>query len=472
MYSSMWRTRRQIVTILAFIIGILLFIILPYWATHRVVPSCFDNKKNQGEQGVDCGGPCTLQCQGSPVVKNINIVWVNIFPVRPGAYDLVAQVENPNIAIGAPRIPYIAKLFDANGQVIAQRDGETFAGSNEHFTIFAGNILTGEKVATRGSIEITPGFSWVTTTAPKKMLSVSGKTLVGVDDRPKLSATLASGEPEVLRNIEVTVVIYDSKGKPIAASATNVEKLDPNGSEKLFFTWPAPLSYVAETGQCETPVDIVLALDRSGSMASESKNPPQPFTRVKDATASFVDFLTSADQVGMVSFATHASSPIDVPLTPNFIRAKQQIEAVSMGTDGVQYTNTGEALLRAKEELETLRARSEARKVLVLLTDGEAMEPNRPEQKGDLEYPKRYAIDIADQLKKSNVAIFTIGLGVNANDAFLKKISTSPDDYFVSPSVSDLRNVYQQVSTAICKKGPSVIEIIPRVNMMMLPIAQ
>ncbi len=457
----MWASRRRSIIVLIVLSFFLVTVVLPYWWTHREIPTCSDGKMNQNEQGIDCGGACRLVCLGG--ASNLSILWTKVFPVRDGVYDVVAYVENRNFTLVAPEVPYTARLYGEDGTVIAEKQGKTYAKPNELFAIFEGGMVTGGKIAVRGEVSISSDFRWYTATQSEQLFTVVDKRLTDPERKPKLSAVLTNDSPNRYRNIDATAIIYDNKHTPIGVSATRVEKIDANSSEQLFFTWNHPFQFDAETEECELPVDVVLALDRSGSMASESKDPAQPFTRVRDATASFVDFLTSKDQVGMVSFSTTASNPIDVPLMSDLMRARKRIESTSMGLDGVQYTNTADALIRAGNELETQRAREDARKIIVLLTDGEAMEPNRPLRDGDPEYAKRLAMETAEALRKAEISLYTIGLGVNANDAFLKAIATTPEQYYASPSVSDLRNVYRQIAGAICKKGPTAIEIIPRV---------
>ncbi|OGZ13114.1 MAG: hypothetical protein A2942_01515 [Candidatus Lloydbacteria bacterium RIFCSPLOWO2_01_FULL_50_20] len=453
--------------ILILLAAALLLVVLPYWLTHQVAPSCFDKRQNQGEQGADCGGPCSIVCKGS--AKDIRVVWVKVFPIRAGAYDVVAYIENPNYGIGAPRIPYTAKLFDAEGNVIAEKNGETFANPSERFAIFAGNLLTGEKIPASGSMEISRDFSWVTTAAQKKVFPVSDKVLVGTDKIPKLSALLMSEEPEIIRNVEVTVVIYDSKGIPIAVSATMVEKLDAKGKENLFFTWPSPLSYAAETEACEAPVDVVLALDRSGSMASDGANPPQPLTEAKQAAIGFVGRLTRDDQAAFVSFATAASRPIDQPLSDDMSRVERAINRTAIGTDGLQYTNIGDAIRRSVDELSTLRRHAAARPVIVLLTDGIPTRPEGPNNKANKDYPATYSRQAANEAKGKGIGLYTIGLGDEVNSGFLSQLATGPEYYYKAASGAELGEIYQQIASAICKKLPSVIEIIPRVSATTLP---
>jgi hypothetical protein len=50
------------------------------------------------------------------------------------------------------------------------------------------------------------------------------------------------------------------------------------------------------------------------------------------------------------------------------------------------------------------------------------------------------------------------------NAKLLQDIATAPEYYYAAASGAELSGVYQQIATAICQKGPSVIEIIPRVQ--------
>lgn len=452
----MWATRRRILTVLLIVAFFALFFVLPYWLLHQEVPSCVDKKQNQGEMGVDCGGSCANLCKGA--AKDITVLWTKIFAVRPGAYDIVSYNENPNFDVGAPSIAYTARLYDENGVVIAEREGTSYAASNERFAIFEGGMLTGDKVPVKGSIEITPGYQWITANRPKKLFSVTDKVLTGSDKKPKLTATLHNEQPEIFRNIDVVAIIYDSKGEAVGVSDTKVDRLDGNGDENIFFTWPAPFNYIAETEKCETPVDVVLELDRSGSMREENK-----LEQAKQAAQQFILRLSPGDQGAYLSFATDASKPIDQPLTNEIDRLKRAIDRTVIGGEGIQFTNIGAAINGAVDEFASLRRNTDARPVMVLLTDGAPTRPIDPSGEHKA-YPEEYTRLAAENAKKQEINIYTIGLGSDVNKKLLEEIATSPDYYYQAASGQELGTIYQQIASSICKKGPSVIEIISRVN--------
>lgn len=458
-----WAAQRRTTIIL--LLGSLFFVlfVLPYILSHRVVPTCTDGIQNGEETGVDCGGSCALVCKDA--VRDIKILWARIFPSRAGVYDVVAYVENPNFNIASTRVPYTMTLKDATGAMITTLSGETWIGPNERFAIFEGNVKTGDRVPESVIVTFPADIIWYSAPKREDIFSVAGKDMKDADKRPKLVASLISRYPQTLRNVDVTAIVYDRRGAPIAVSSTIVEKIAENGMAPLSFTWNAPLLYDATLEPCASPVDVVLAIDRSGSMRSDGTNPDEPLTSAKNAATSFIDRMTAEDQVAYLSFATNASYPLDQTLTPSLSKAKNAVKATHILPDGTQYTNIGDALFRAGQELSTLRHENGSKPVVVLLTDGD---PTYPKDPADPKYPVTYARQRADDLKKNGVSIYTIGLGSDVHGDLLADLASAPDFYYPAASRKDLGEIYGAIATAICKKNPPVFEIIPRVNLYLL----
>ena len=67
-----------------------------YFLFLKPAPSCFDNKQNQGEEGIDCGGPCSKVCipQAIKTITVVNrVVWLE---ASPNNYVAFAEVKNDN----------------------------------------------------------------------------------------------------------------------------------------------------------------------------------------------------------------------------------------------------------------------------------------------------------------------------------------------------------------------------------------
>ncbi len=87
-----WRLKKQILYLTFFFA--FLFLITFYFYNSLQKPSCFDGKKNQGEEGVDCGGPCPVSCE----VKDLLPPKTETFPeiIYDQSIDLLGLVKNPN----------------------------------------------------------------------------------------------------------------------------------------------------------------------------------------------------------------------------------------------------------------------------------------------------------------------------------------------------------------------------------------
>jgi len=81
----------------------------------RPQPTCFDNKQNQGEEGVDCGGPCALSCEVKTLSPlTLSKVYSFLYQNR---IDLVAQIFNPNENWGVKSFKYKFILYGDFGQI-------------------------------------------------------------------------------------------------------------------------------------------------------------------------------------------------------------------------------------------------------------------------------------------------------------------------------------------------------------------
>jgi Flp pilus assembly protein TadG len=109
------------------------------------------------------------------------------------------------------------------------------------------------------------------------------------------------------------------------------------------------------------PLDLVLVLDQSGSIAREGA-----WDDLQNAAKDFIDnFNESIDQVGLVSFQVRAGQ--HVPLGQPF---RANIRAAIDAMTSVGDTNTGEGLRVGKETLDTGPTRNHSVQVVVFFTDG------------------------------------------------------------------------------------------------------
>jgi len=197
-------------------------------------------------------------------------------------------------------------------------------------------------------------------------------------------------------------------------------------------------------------VDIMVALDASGSMAAEDFEPKNRLFVAKAVVRQFVEGLRH-DRVGLVAFAAKAFSRC--PLTLDYGVLLNILEDIRLGTieDG---TAIGNALATALNRLRQSQAKS---RVIILVTDG-------VNNRGEIQ-----PLDAARMAQALGVRIYTIGVGsrgtarfpvndpaygrmymdlpVEIDEALLTRIAeTTRGIYYRATDRPSLERIFQEIS--------------------------
>jgi Ca-activated chloride channel family protein len=137
-------------------------------------------------------------------------------------------------------------------------------------------------------------------------------------------------------------------------------------------------------------LDIIVVLDTSKSMLAEDIKP----NRLKQAQWAVRDFVKQlkGDRIGLIAFA--GSSFLQCPVTIDYAAFTMMLDDLYAGIIPRGGTAIEQALKTAADSFDT---KSEADRVIILITDGEDHEGN----------PAR----MAEQLRKENIKLFCIGVG-------------------------------------------------------------
>jgi len=152
-----------------------------------------------------------------------------------------------------------------------------------------------------------------------------------------------------------------------------------------------------ETKITASGIDIVLAIDLSGSMSSEDfQLRGQRVNRLMIAKDVLQQFIAKRpnDRIGLVAFATDAY--IAAPLTLDHDFLLQNLDRLEIAAPGKDQTAIGSALAAALNRLRELKAKS---KIVILMTDG---------QNNAGKVPPLTAAEAAETLK---VKVYTFGVG-------------------------------------------------------------
>lgn len=110
---------------------LLFFLILSYvlYLFFKATPTCFDGEKNQGEEGVDCGGPCSRVCLPENF-KDIQVSSVKFLNIGNKTI-LLAKIQNPNSSIAAWQFNYEFVVLGVDGSVLKKVVGQSFIYAEE-----------------------------------------------------------------------------------------------------------------------------------------------------------------------------------------------------------------------------------------------------------------------------------------------------------------------------------------------------
>jgi Mg-chelatase subunit ChlD len=451
-----WAERRKITYLTVFIALFVLVSTFIYFRYFKTPPTCFDGWENGDELGVDCGGSCQLLCPADNIPPIVE--WSRSFELSPGRYSLFALVENPNINAVARAATYTFSVFDAENNLIAQKQGTTVIPAGIKFGILEPGI---EMIGVPSRVQF--AFNDVSfeknTDTRHSAIRVSGIRMTEEKPSAKVEGYVENVSVNDIRNVEVAAVVYGDDGNAVGVSKTLVDVIPAGGSKRVVFTWNSSFDSIARA--CEIPTDTMLLIDRSGSMDDEQANPPQPISTVLEAARQYVQKIGAEGRVGIASFAGTAT--IDQPVTAQQGQALQALDTVRIGTDGIQHTNIASALDAARTEFSSNSSlRSDSDKIVILLTDGVTTRPLNPSNPNDMAYAKQAAEIAALELKETGAYVFAIGLGKEVDVALLKTIASEEGSYYAAPNASAVAGIYDRIASSICVQSP-VIQLIPRI---------
>ena len=212
------------------------------------------------------------------------------------------------------------------------------------------------------------------------------------------------------------------------------------------------LALTAAPDIVSNPTDIVLILDRSGSMNGS------PLADLKLGAKTFIDLIDEAtdgsrdgqigsgSRMGIVSFANTATA--DTQLITSVDALKDAVDGLSAGSS----TNHADAFAKATQLFDPASSNA---KVMIMFTDGNTTTGAPP-------------APVAAAARAQGIIIYCIGLiGSDGLDvSALNNWATDPDasHVAVTPDAADLEDLFAELAANISKPGATDIVIDEIIN--------
>lgn len=212
------------------------------------------------------------------------------------------------------------------------------------------------------------------------------------------------------------------------------------------------LSLTAEPNIVTNPTDIVLILDRSGSMAGS------PLANLKNGAKKFIEIIDNTtdgtgdgqigngSHIGIVSFADTATQ--DTQLITSVADLNAAVNSLSAGGA----TNHADAFTKAFQLFDMTSANA---RVMVMFTDGMTTAGGNPNT-------------VAAMAKAQGIIIYCIGLSGNGgiDVQALNDWASDPDSSYVliTPDDEELEDLFEDLAQNISKPGATNIVIDDKVS--------
>lgn len=222
-------------TIIFVYAGILLLFIAVFYFMSKTDPTCSDGKRNQGEEGIDCGGPC----RPCPEVITLNSLeigsseWVHDVDDK---YDVIISIKNPNDVYGAAFFKFRAVAVLAGGEEIQQKIWDTnfILPGEEKYLFVHGFKLSSEPEEIKIEVD-DASFSWKrfeNYEEPNFVINNSRYEEKGSGDVDFGAAmgTVINRSPIDFETVDVRVNLRNETGKLLAV---NSQRMNTVGAEEF-----------------------------------------------------------------------------------------------------------------------------------------------------------------------------------------------------------------------------------------------
>jgi hypothetical protein len=191
--------------------------------------------RNQGEAGVDCGGPC-VSCEIKELSPLGSPSSVKVFETN-GRAVFLAEVQNPNAGFVARPFTYAFTVYGDGDRVLETLTGSASIYVSERRPLYEAGSKVSPGLIRRIGISFSDPVWEPLGKYLKPQISASDISTTAENGAVNVSGTVKNQSALQLARITVIAVLYDSFGDVLFASQT-VQSLDALEERKFTVFFP------------------------------------------------------------------------------------------------------------------------------------------------------------------------------------------------------------------------------------------
>lgn len=237
------RTSKKILFGGSYLIIIFIIFFAVYFFWFKPSPTCFDNKQNQGETGIDCGGHCS-PCEIKSLVP-LEASRTKYFSVNDQTMALI-EIANVNLNWGADSFNYSLDIYGENGIKIENVSGKSFIYNSEIKYLFEPLKIESEKI--KKIIVSFSNINWKKSDIfPKPDIQTREvKTQPANDDGTGavISGFIKNNNPFSLSKVRIIGILSNQSNIQLVASKTEIENISAFGEKSFKINFPKNISLI------------------------------------------------------------------------------------------------------------------------------------------------------------------------------------------------------------------------------------
>lgn len=246
--------KKIIIIFMYFLIFVAFFLFIYFWL--KPEETCFDQKKNQNEQGVDCGGVCQKKCNLLPQFDLSIGATGFVESGISGKYDLFGEVSNLNNDFGSGNFSYEFDIKDSSGATLNKFSGKSFILPGEKKYLVATNVLA--ELIPKEIVLTVSDVKWEEfVNYEKPQLKIINRNYQETNSGVGFSEAfglLKNESPFDFSTIKVNIILKDATGKIVALNSTILNTVRTGESRDFKAIWPN--KFPGEVGNMELQTEV------------------------------------------------------------------------------------------------------------------------------------------------------------------------------------------------------------------------